>query len=136
MPIVGTTIDAEEAKTKANAEAIAHEFLAQTKHRELDAELRRAPCDALDSPGVAAVASRLFDLTIVPIAPQSRADRELAEAVVFGSGRPVLLLPPYWAVHITPFDRPLIAWDCGARAERCASDASPRARSLSCHRGA
>lgn len=128
MPIVGTTIDAEEAKTKANAEAIAHEFLAQTKHRELDAELRRTPCDALDSPGVAAVASRLFDLTIVPIAPQSRADRELAEAVVFGSGRPVLLLPPYWAVHITPFDRPLIAWDATCAAARALSDALPMLR--------
>jgi nucleotide-binding universal stress UspA family protein len=128
MPIVGTTIDAEEAKTKANAEAIAREFTAQTKHRELDAELRRVACDALDSPGLTAVAGRLFDLIIVPIAPQSRADRELAEAVVFGSGRPVLLLPPYWAVQITPFDRPLIAWDATRAAARALNDALPMLR--------
>lgn len=128
MPIVGTTIDAEDAKTKANAEAIAGEFLAQTRHRGLDAELRRATCDALDSPGLTAAAARLYDLTIVPIGPQSRADRELAEVVVFGSGRPVLLLPPYWSVQVTPFDRPLIAWDASRAAARALKDALPMLR--------
>ena len=125
MPIVGTTIDAEEAKTKANAQDIARDFIAQTRHRSLEAELRHVTCDALDAPGVAAAAARLFDLTIVPIAPGSRADRELAETIVFGSGRPCLLLPHYQATQVTPFDRPLIAWDASRAAARALSDALP-----------
>lgn len=128
MPIVGTTIDAEEAKTKANAQDIARDFVSQTRQRSLEAELRHVACDALDAPGVAAAAARLFDLTIVPIAPGSRADRELAEAIVFGSGRPCLLLPHYQASAVTPFDRPLIAWDASRAAARALADALPMLR--------
>lgn len=128
MPIVGTTIDAEETKTQANADAIAHEFLSLTRHRGVDAELRRVTCDALDAPGVAAATARFFDLTILPIAANSRADRELAEAIVFGSGRPCLLLPLYQATQVTPFDRPLIAWDASRAATRALVDSLPMLR--------
>ena len=123
MPFVGATIDAEEAKTKANAQAIADDFTAQARRRGLDAHLRRVACDALDSPGLTAATARLFDLAIVPIAPQSRADRELAEDVVFGSGRPVLLLPT--SVQGAALDRPLIAWDASRAAARALMDAMP-----------
>ncbi|MFN3891758.1 MAG: universal stress protein [Beijerinckiaceae bacterium] len=125
MPIVGTTIDAEDVKTKANAEDIARDFLGQARHRGVEAELRRVTCDALDAPGYAAATARLFDLTIVPAAPDSRADRELAEAIVFGSGRPCLLLPHYRTPQVTPFDRPLIAWDASRAAARALADSLP-----------
>jgi nucleotide-binding universal stress UspA family protein len=125
MPIVGTTIDAEDAKTKANAEAIARDFLSQGQHRGVDAELRRVICEAIDAPGLAAATARLFDLAIVPIAPGSQADRELAESIVFGSGRPCLLLPHYWSTQLSMFDRPLIAWDASRAATRAIADALP-----------
>ena len=125
MPIVGTTIDAEDAKTKANAEAIARDFLSQTQRHGVNAELRRLSCDAIDAPGAATEAARLFDLSIVPVAPQSRADRDIAEAIVFGSGRPCLVLPHHRSAGLALFDRPLIAWDASRAATRALADALP-----------
>ena len=125
MPVVGATIDAEDAKTRANAEAIAHDFQSQTRRRGVTAELQRVKCNALDASGLAAEAARLFDLTIVTLAPHARADRELAEAVLFGSGRPALLLPLYYPAQITAFDRVVVAWDASRASARALSDALP-----------
>lgn len=128
MPIVGTIVDTEDAKTKANADANARDFLAQTKDRGVDAELQAVTCDALDGPAVAAAAARLFDLTILPVEPNSGASREFAEAVIFGSGRPCVLLPNYWNGRFRLFERPLIAWDAGRAAARALADALPLLR--------
>ena len=71
-------------------------------------------------------AARTRDLTLVSIGPAVQADRELAEAVLFGSGRPVLIYPE--EPEITPgdrFDTVAIAWDGGARAARAVADAMP-----------
>lgn len=125
MPIVGATIDVEEAKTLANAEAIVREFFSQTGQRGVNAQLRRVSCNALDASGVAAETARLFDITIVTLAPDARMDRDLAEAVVFGSGRPVLLLPLYHAAQLTRFDRVVVAWDASRASARALSDALP-----------
>lgn len=128
MPIVGTTVDTEDAKTKVNADAIARDFLAQAKDRGVDADLRRVSCDALDAPAIAAATARLFDLTILPMEPGSRASREFAETVVFGSGRPCLLLPSYWSGRSGLFKRPLVAWDASRAAARALADALPLLR--------
>ncbi|MDP2358859.1 MAG: universal stress protein [Beijerinckiaceae bacterium] len=125
MPILGTTIDAEDAKTKANAEAIAQDFLTLSQHRGVAADLRRVTSEAIDGPGLIAATARLFDLTILSVAPGSRAARELAEAVVFGSGRPCLLLPQKWVATPALFDRPLVAWDASRAATRALADALP-----------
>jgi len=67
--------------------------------------------------------ARLRDLTIMPV-PESY-DRWHAEAVIFGSGRPTLILPA------SPRPRPFelgtvaIAWDFSRAAARAVSDALP-----------
>lgn len=67
--------------------------------------------------------ARLRDLTIVPV-PESY-DQWYAEALIFGSGRPTLVLPQ------TPRPRPFelrtvaIAWDFSRAAARAVSDALP-----------
>jgi len=71
-------------------------------------------------------AARTHDLFLVPIGPAAPADRALAEAVLFGSGRPTLVYPE--AVEITPrdgFATVAIAWDGSARAARSVADALP-----------
>ena len=128
MPVVGTTIDAEEAKTRANAEDIARDFEAQARRKGLSAELRRVTCDAQDAAAVAAATARLFDVTILPLAGGSRADRDLAEGIVFASGRPCLLLPQYWPSPAALAERPLVAWDASRAATRALADALPLLR--------
>ena len=67
--------------------------------------------------------ARVRDLTIVPV-PESY-DQWYAESVIFGSGRPILVLPE------TPRSRPLelgtiaVAWDFSRAAARAISDAMP-----------
>lgn len=128
MPFVGATIDVEDAKTRVSADAIAQEFEAQTRLRGVRSDLQRVTCDALDASGIVAQAARLCDLTIVTLAPQSRADRELAEAALFGAGRPALLLPLYYPAPITAFDRVVVAWDASRAAARALSDSMPLLR--------
>lgn len=71
-------------------------------------------------------AARTRDLCLLPIGPQVAADQVLAEAVLFGSGRPVLIYPE--AADIVPdvgFGTVAIAWDGSARAARAVADALP-----------
>lgn len=68
--------------------------------------------------------ARLHDLTILDA--EARAidvDRELIEAVLFASGRPVLVVPPSTASLTVR--RLMIAWDGSAPAARAVSDALP-----------
>ena len=72
------------------------------------------------------VVARTRDLTLVPIGPTVLPDEALAETVLFGSGRPVMIYPE--AVEIMPADSfhdVAIAWDGGAPAARAVADALP-----------
>ncbi|MBS9478775.1 universal stress protein [Ancylobacter radicis] len=82
------------------------------------------------TPGGAAeqigIMSRLYDLTIVGQADPEKmgAEEVIAEAVMFDSGRPVLLVPrkqqkPFSAKRI------LVAWDGGRSAARAVAEARP-----------
>jgi nucleotide-binding universal stress UspA family protein len=51
-------------------------------------------------------------------------DRTLIEAVLFTSGRPILLVPPGWA-RGARLEKVIVAWDGGGRAARAVGDAMP-----------
>jgi nucleotide-binding universal stress UspA family protein len=79
--------------------------------------------------------ARTRDLSLIPIGSEVAADRSLAEALLFNSGRPILVYPE--RAEIAPsdgFEHVAIAWDGGARAARAVADALPalaRARRVS-----
>jgi nucleotide-binding universal stress UspA family protein len=70
--------------------------------------------------------SRLYDLNIVPQTDRSNPSQTdfLSEAVLFGSGRPVLMVP-YITKSPIKTDRVLICWDGGVPAARAVHDAMP-----------
>jgi nucleotide-binding universal stress UspA family protein len=71
----------------------------------------------------AAREARYRDITVLPLTPANAATADLAQAVVFGAGRPALLVPPQGR---TPsFDRVAIAWDGSPAAARALGDALP-----------
>ena len=80
-------------------------------------------CPTVEVPNLLVDYARLRDLTIVPV-PESY-DQWYAESVIFGSGRPTLILPE------TPRSRPFelgtiaVAWDFSRAAARAISDAIP-----------
>lgn len=68
--------------------------------------------------------ARLYDLTVLDAAPLSYAsDRERIEQVLFGSGRPVIVVPP--GRDAFSARRIVVAWDGSAPAARAINDALP-----------
>ena len=70
--------------------------------------------------------SRLYDLNIVAQPDRSNPSQTdfLSEAVLFGSGRPMLMIPYITRAPIKT-DRVLICWDGGIPAARAVYDAMP-----------
>jgi nucleotide-binding universal stress UspA family protein len=74
--------------------------------------------------------ARSADLSIVTRAAAPASDRahiDLLDAVLFGSGRPVLLMPPEWRGERL-FDTVVVGWDAKREAARAVHDALPLLR--------
>ncbi len=70
--------------------------------------------------------ARLHDLTILPVPQADSFDRACVEPLIFGAGRPVLLLPDMdESAPPQPVKSVLVAWDFGREAARALSDALP-----------
>jgi nucleotide-binding universal stress UspA family protein len=70
--------------------------------------------------------ARLRDLAIFPVNPEDPGQRSLVEALIFESGRPVLLLPETTTRQLPlSFDRAAVAWDHSRPAARAIADALP-----------
>ena len=116
----------EEARSAATAqlEAVCARVAAEAAGAEIHTETIVAKL--FEEAGAIARAARTRDLTLVAIGPAVQADRDLAETVLFGSGRPVLVYAE--AQEVAPadgFGTVAIAWDTGARAARAVADALP-----------
>jgi nucleotide-binding universal stress UspA family protein len=80
----------------------------------------------------AVIRARYFDLALVGLEAANPSSRITAEAVIFGSGRPSILLPDLYGIDT--FDHVAIAWDGSRVAARAVGDALPflnRARRVS-----
>ena len=116
----------EEARSAATArlEALCAQVAAETFGEPLRVETR---CASLYEEGDAvARAARTYDLCLTPQGAAVEGDRSLAEAVLFGSGRPVLLYPD--DQEFAPgsgVGKVAMAWDGSARAARAVADALP-----------
>lgn len=80
---------------------------------------------------LAATRARYFDLALLGWETNNPTSRATAEAVVFGSGRPALLMPDWH--RIDAIDSIAIAWDGSRVAARAVADAAPfvqRAKSI------
>lgn len=71
----------------------------------------------------AALEARYFDMSLIPWDRDSPIAQNLAQAIVFGSGRPAILVPG--SAHRGAFDHIAIAWDGSRVAARALGDALP-----------
>lgn len=74
-------------------------------------------------PELVAKHARYHDISLIGWSDENPATRMLAEAVVFGSGRPTLLIPE--TLSAIRLDHVAIAWDAGRAAARALADARP-----------
>jgi nucleotide-binding universal stress UspA family protein len=78
---------------------------------------------------LAAERARYFDCNLIGWEADSHGFHTLAEDIIFGSGRPAILLPG--SVKPAPFDHVAIAWDGSRVAARAVADAAPLLRRAS-----
>lgn len=81
-------------------------------HTQMGALMQSAPAEA-----------RRYDLALLPWQKDAVTMRELAEALIFGAGRPTLLVP--LGARPAPLTHLAIAWDGSAVAARALNDALP-----------
>lgn len=114
--------EAKKGRTQAEADLAAFQKTADNKGVFEERILGR--CLAPDLPGLLVEYARLRDLTVVPAEANDLADQPNAEALIFESGRPVLMLPrePRKAFAL---NTATIAWDFSRPAARAVGDALP-----------
>jgi nucleotide-binding universal stress UspA family protein len=114
--------EAKKGREQADAALAAFEKAAADKGVFEERILGRSLAPGL--PGLLVEYARLRDLTIVPAEANEFADQPVAEALIFDSGRPVLMLP---REPRRPFalNTATVAWDFSRPAARAVGDALP-----------
>lgn len=120
---VGSIVASEAHKSRKNAQDLLATFEAATTKSGLLNEIILERCLTSEVPDLLVDYARLRDLTIVPV-PESY-DQWYAEAIIFGSGRPTLVLPEATASGEAELNRVIVAWDFSRAAARAVSDAIP-----------
>ena len=83
-------------------------------------------CSPEDVPTCLAEEARLKDLSLVSIKSHDGATEKILEALIFESGRPVLIFPEELSCDLAAkFDHVSIAWDNSPQAARAVADALP-----------
>ena len=113
-------VRAAEEKSKAECQRLKGLFEGPT---ELRASVHYSTREvvlgaALDA---AAVEARYYDLSVLPWSGETVLAQDMSEAVVFGSGRPAILVPP--SARSAGVDHIAIAWDASRVAARALGDA-------------
>ena len=121
---VGSIAATDEKRSRLQAEALLAAFQAAAEKRDVYEERILARCLTSELSGLLVDYARLRDLTIMPVEENGLSGPWNPEAVVFGSGRPVLLLP---RASQKPFalDTATVAWDFSRPAARAVADALP-----------
>ena len=114
-------IAGEAARSRKNAQDLIAAFEAAAAKSGISSESILEKCRSFEAPDLLVEYARLRDLTIMAASD----DRWYAEAVIFGAGKPILILPN------NPRSRPFelgtvaVAWDFSRAAARAISDAIP-----------
>ncbi|MNH91543.1 Universal stress protein family protein [compost metagenome] len=116
----------EEQKSRRACESMLKAFRAEARELGVLGEARLGKADFYAIGDYVAERARTRDLCIVPVADILDRQRSIAEAVVFGSGRPVLLFRPGRAdLPSAGFGTAVLAWDGSRSAARAMADALP-----------
>jgi nucleotide-binding universal stress UspA family protein len=117
-------VDSEMKKSSDAAAELMARFEELARQAGVYQESVIKQCYASEAPDLLVREARLRDLTILSAVPEDYNYGWYAEAIVFGSGRPVLILPPQVDSKFT-LDRVVVAWDGSRPAARAVADALP-----------
>lgn len=119
LDVPGLFLAAEE-KSKAECLRVKDLLEGSTENRaSLEFSSRQVQVGAVLD--LATAEARYYDLLVLPWSDGSVLAQDMAEAVVFGSGRPAILVPP--SARPASIDHIAIAWDASRVAARALGDA-------------
>jgi nucleotide-binding universal stress UspA family protein len=114
-------IAGEASKSRRNAQDLLEAFEAAAAKAGVSSESVLEKCKTFEAAELLVEYARLRDLTIMP----ESSERWYAEAVIFGSGRPTLILPQKPRARGIELGTVAVAWDFSRAAARAVSDAMP-----------
>lgn len=120
---LGSIVASEAHKSRKNAQDLLAAFEEAAQKSGVLHEIVLERCLTSEVPDLLVEYARLRDFTIVPV-PKSY-DQWYAEALIFGSGRPTLVVPEAPPSGVIDLNRVLVAWDFSRAAARAVSDAIP-----------
>ena len=117
---------AEEARSRqACQDGLAH-FIARAKDAGVYRDTISAKAHHLEVPGKVAKVARTYDLCLLPVFEGPGVQLEIAQSVVFESGRPMLTFRQGSAMALTQGPKEVVvAWDGSRNAARALADALP-----------
>ena len=132
IPVTGTgyvpveVVDTQVADNQASSKAAVERFTTAASRAGISSEPVVLNASVAGSGEQFANIARRFDLAIVGQAdPEGNSVEELiAEATLFGSGRPMILVP-YIQKAPLKLDRAMVCWDGSRQAARAIADAMP-----------
>jgi nucleotide-binding universal stress UspA family protein len=120
---LGSIVASEAHRSRKNAQDLLATFEMTAQKAGVLHEILLERCLTSEVADLLVEYARLHDLTIVPV-PESY-DQWYAEAIIFGSGRPTLVVPEAPSSRPFELNRVLVAWDFSRAAARAVSDAIP-----------
>jgi nucleotide-binding universal stress UspA family protein len=125
VPLAHALVDKINAERRKHAEEAEKRITSAATIAGITVEFQTVQQSYTDTNRCLAKAARPNDIVIVSRSMNGLPlDRDLIEAMLFTSGRPVLIIPPHWE-HGAEFQNIMIGWDGGARAARAVGDAMP-----------
>ena len=123
IPNISGVIAGEAEKSRNSTRNLLAAFDTVAEKAGVSHETIVEKCFTFEVPELLVDYARLRDLTIVPV-PESY-DQWYAETVIFGSGRPTLILPEPPRPRSFELGTVVVAWDFSRAAARAVSDALP-----------
>jgi nucleotide-binding universal stress UspA family protein len=119
-------VAAEVKKSATNTQQLMAAFQDAAEKNGVFQERIGEHCLTSEVPDVFVEYARLRDLTIVPVPEGDYIDQWYAESIIFGSGRPTIVLP-HTRKRSAPFalNTVIVAWDFSRLAARAIGDAMP-----------
>ena len=119
-------VAAEVKKSSVNAEKLLVAFRDGAEKHGVFQDRILEQCLTSEIPDLFIEHARLRDLTIVPVPEGDHVEQWYAESIVFGSGRPTLIVPhARRRAGLFALDTVVVAWDFSRPASRAVADALP-----------
>lgn len=123
---VPALVFAELKKSAAAAAQELAEFRKAAEQKGVFQEVILEKCTTPEFSDLVTDYARLRDLTIIPMPDVDTVERWLAETLIFGSGRPTIVLPERtrWSKAVA-LNTVVVAWDFSRNSSRAVADALP-----------